>query len=271
VNAATITINIDPELRLGPLTVAWHGLTIALGILAGGVVAQRLARRRSLDADPIVTIGVILALGALVGGRLFYLAEHGELLRPNRWLGATGFTFDGGFIAAALGIALYVRRAGLDVIYLDLVAVALPLGVAIGRIGDVINGEHFGPPTTFFLGVRNAHPDALTPRHDIAYHNGGLYEVLLAAAVFAAVWPLRDRLLARRTAALWVVVALFAIGRFFEFFVRSDSPTLALGLSSAQFTSLVMLAAACVGAWWTLRARPTAVRDPPRRAGTPTH
>jgi phosphatidylglycerol---prolipoprotein diacylglyceryl transferase len=132
------------------------------------------------------------------------------------------------------------------------VAVGLPLGVAVGRIGDVINGEHYGPRSDFFLAVRNAHPDALTPNPAFAYHNGGLYEVLLGAAIFALVWPLRHRL-PRPGDLAWLVLGLFAAGRFFEFFVRSDSPDLALGLNNAQWTSLGPLAIVAVG--WALTTR----------------
>jgi prolipoprotein diacylglyceryltransferase len=51
------------------------------------------------------SIGMILVIGALVGGRAFYLLEHGQLDDLGAWLGTTGFTFYGGFIAAALGIS----------------------------------------------------------------------------------------------------------------------------------------------------------------------
>jgi phosphatidylglycerol---prolipoprotein diacylglyceryl transferase len=69
---SVITINIDPNLHLGPVTLAWHGLTIAIGILVGGLAAARFARERALDLDPLYTIGALLALGGIVGGRLFY-------------------------------------------------------------------------------------------------------------------------------------------------------------------------------------------------------
>jgi phosphatidylglycerol:prolipoprotein diacylglycerol transferase len=249
---ATITIGIDPFIDLGPVTLAWHGLTIAIGIAAGGLLAGRLARRRGLDTDPLYTAGMILVAGALVGGRVFFLAENGQLGDPGAWLSSRGFTFYGGFIAAALGIAAYVRWKRLPLTYLDLIAVALPLGYAIGRIGDVINGEHYGPPTDFFLGVRNTHPDADVPSPDVAYHNGGLYEVIIGAAVFAIVWPLRHRL-RRPLSMVWLVLALLAAGRFVEFFVRSDSDTIALGLETAQWTSLALLAVAAAGAWLTAR------------------
>jgi phosphatidylglycerol---prolipoprotein diacylglyceryl transferase len=240
---AVITINIDPEIHLGPVAIAWHGLTIAIGIVVGGIAAARFLRESDLEVDPLYVLGALLTLGAVVGGRLFYVAEHGGPL-----FGTRGFTFDGGFILAAALIAAYVWRERLPARYLDAVAVGLPLGVAIGRIGDVINGEHYGPQSDFFLAVRNSHPDALTPNPDLAYWNGGLLEVILAGAIFAIVWPLRHRI--RRPGNLaWLVLGLFSFGRFFEFFGRSDSPELALGLNNAQWTSLALLAVA-LGGWW---------------------
>ena len=244
---ATISVGIDPTIELGPLTLAWHGLTIAIGIVVGGLVAAREARRRGLDPAPLQTIGVIVVVAALVGGRLYYLAEHELLLEPSEWLGTRGFTFYGGFLAAAIGIAAYIWRRGLRLGYLDVIAVALPLGLAIGRIGDVINGEHYGPETTFFLGVRNAHPEADVPDHTVAYHSGGLYEVIIGAVVFAIVWPLRHRVRSP-TMMIWLVFGLLAAGRFVEFFARSDSETVALGLETAQWTSLMLMGFALVGA-----------------------
>ena len=248
---AVLTIGIDPTIELGPVTLAWHGITIALGVIVGAFIANREAKRRNLDPQPLETMLLLLIAGMLVGARFFYLAENGELLDPTQWLGTNGFTFYGGFIGAALAIGVYLRRSRLSVSYLDAIAVGVPLGIAVGRIGDVINGEHYGPATDFFLGVRNSHPDALTPNPELAYHSGGLYEVLLGLAIFAIVWPNRDRF-RTPTALVWLVLALLAIGRFLEFFVRSDSETLALGLVTAQWTSLVLLVIAAGGAWLSL-------------------
>ena len=242
-----ITIGIDPNIHLGPVTLAWHGLMIALGILVGGLLAGHWARQRGLDPEPLLTIVALLAVGALVGGRLFYLLEHGGPL-----LGTRGFTFDGGVILAGLLIVLYVWRAGLSALYLDAVAVGLPLGVAVGRIGDIINGEHYGPRSAFFLAVRNSDPDALTPDPAFAYHSGGLYEVMLASIIFAIVWPLRHRI--RRPGDIaWLVLALFAAGRFVVFFARSDSPPLAFGLNNAQWTNLGILVLLAAGWTWARR------------------
>lgn len=257
--SAVITIGIPPEIDLGPLSIAWHGLTIALGIGIAAVLAGRWARRQGLDPEPLLTLTVLLAVAGIVGGRLFYVMEHGGPL-----LGTRGFTFDGGFILAALVLLVYVVRTGLDVRLLDVVALWLPLGVAIGRIGDVINGEHYGERSDFFLAVRNSHPDALTPDPRFAYDNGGLYEVLLALTLFAVVWPLRHRL-PRAGDMAWLVVGLFAVGRFFVFFLRSDSPELALGMSNAQWTSVALLIVAVAGRAISVRRASDATTAPTSR------
>ena len=267
---SVITIGIDPTTEIGPITLAWHGITIALGIGVGAVVGAIYGRNRGLEVARFYTIAIILVVASLIGGRLFFLAEHDQLFDPGEWFGTQGFTLWGGVVGAGIGIAVYSWHERLPVAYFDSVAFAFPLGLAIGRIGDVINGEHFGPATNFFLGVQNTHPDALTPSPDLAYHSGGMYEVILGAAIFLIVFVLRDRL-QRPFAMTWTVLALFSLGRFLEFFVRSDSGTLALGLETAQWTSLALLAVAIVGAWWTFGRGRTPAGGPPKatpRGGT---
>ena len=105
-NSAVITIGIDPNLHVGPLTIAWHGLTIAIGILVGGLLAAREARARGLDAEPLQVMGLILVVGAIVGSKIYFLAEHGQLTKPSAWFDDRGFTFYGGFIAVAIVLAI---------------------------------------------------------------------------------------------------------------------------------------------------------------------
>ena len=257
---SVITVGIDPTIELGPLTVAWHGLTIAIGILVGCAFAAKVARERGFSVEPLYSIASIVAAAGLVGGKIFFLVESGEIADPGAWLSGSGFTFYGGLILATVAIAVYLRRTRVSLRYLDVVALAFPVGVAVGRIGDVINGEHYGPESTGLLAVRNTHPEADVPSPDVAYHSGGLYEVLLALVIFAAVWPLRHRL-QRPLVAVWTVIGLFALGRFVEFFYRSDSAAAALGLNGTQWTSLVVLAVALVGLWRSVRSRPFARRS----------
>jgi phosphatidylglycerol:prolipoprotein diacylglycerol transferase len=77
---SVITIGVDPTIELGPLTLAWHGITIGLGIVVGALAAGVEARRRGIETGPLYTIGMIVVAGAVIGGRAFYLAEHDQLL-----------------------------------------------------------------------------------------------------------------------------------------------------------------------------------------------
>lgn len=245
---AAIVLDIDPALRLGPITLAWHGVTIAVGILVGGIAARRFTRELGLDPDLISTLTVVLVLAGLVGARLFFLAETDPraLVRPASWFATTGFAFNGALIAASLALAGYLWRRKLELRYLDVIALGFPLGMAVGRIGDVIYGEHFGPPTSLPWGVRLVHPDAAVPSPDIAYHSGGLYELLLAGVLFAVLWTLRRRFVRPATLAC-TVVGVYAAGRFVMFFYRSDSPEFALGLSSSHWASATLLVLAVLG------------------------
>lgn len=258
---SVIEIGIDPTIELGPVTLAWHGITIALGIVVGGVATARYARERGLDLERLSTLGLLLVVCGIVGARVLYLIESGDIADPREWLGTRGFSLNGGVVLVAVAIGVYIRREQLSLRYLDAVAVGFALGLGVGRIGDVINGEHYGPPSDFFLAVRNTHPQADTPDPAVAFHSGGLYEVLLGTAIFALLWPLRHRFY-RPTVLLWAVIALYAVGRFVESFFRLDSAALALGLSGPQWTSVLLLLVAGLGALWARARYSTREREP---------
>lgn len=203
-----------------------------------------------------------------MGARVLYLIESGDIADPGEWLGTQGFSLNGGVVAVAVAIAVYIRRADLSPRYLDAVPVGFVLGLGVGRVGDVINGEHYGPRSDFFLAVRNAHPEADTPDPTVAFHSGGLYEVLLGAAIFALLWPLRHRF-RRPTMLVWAVVALYAAGRFVESPFRLDEVELALGLSGTQWTSVALLIVAGLGTLWA-RRRYGLEEGEPSQSATPT-
>ena len=256
-----ITIGIAPEIGLGPFTIAWHGLTIAAGVAAGGWLGARFAREEDLDPDIFLNLVAVTTLAGIVGARLFYLVENdaGALIRPGAWLGTDGFSFYGAIMLSVPAALAYLRFAGGTPRYRDAMAARFPLGMAIGRVGDLINGEHYGPESDLPWAVRNTHPNADVPSNAVAYHSGGLYEILLALLMLSILWPLRARF-RRATSLLWAVVAVYAAARFFMFFLRSDSDELLIGLSGAQLTSLALVAIAAAGLLAAHRGAPT--RDP---------
>jgi phosphatidylglycerol:prolipoprotein diacylglycerol transferase len=257
VTLATLNINVDPALDVGPISLPWHGLMTAVGIFVAGAVAWRYAAERELERERVFDLVLVTAIAGMVGARVLYLIEHdpGALLDPGEWLGTEGFSFYGAVILGPLAAYIYMRRVGIGLAYLDALASGFGLGLAVGRVGDILIGEHFGPPSQLPWAISYSHPEAHVPSPDVAYHPGAVYEALLGLAVFAVLWPLRHRL---RTPGLMFasVVGLYAAGRFAIFFVRSDSDELAWGLTNSQWLSLALLIVAIALAWWLTRRMP---------------
>jgi phosphatidylglycerol:prolipoprotein diacylglycerol transferase len=226
---------------------------IAVGVSAGALLARRYARDRLLDPDALFGAILVLVVGGIVGARALWLLEQGSdtFLDPAEWLGTRGYSFYGAILVGVPAAVVYLHLRGGRLRHLDALAAGFPLGMAVGRIGDVINGEHYGPASDLPWAFRYTHPDAEVPSAAVAYHSGGFYELLLGLALLAFFWPVRHRF-ARPGALFLAVVATYAAGRFLIFFWREDSETLALGLVSAQWTSLALIGAAAI-AWAVLR------------------
>ncbi len=258
-SVAVITIGLAPKFHVGPLTFAWHGIMIAVGILLGSLFAARYIREQGLSTEPLWTLGVILTVAGVLGARVYYLILHpAQLISPSDWLGSNGFAFYGGLVLVPAAMGTYLWRKRLSVSYLDGTAVGLAFGYAIGRIGDLIAGEHHGGPSHLPWAIAYTHPGAEVPQLGVSYQPGALYEIVLGLLIFGVLWSLRARL--RTLMPVWWFVGLYSLGRFVMFFYRSDSPVSALGLRTEQWVSLGLLVVASVGAWWTTPTRATAGR-----------
>ena len=246
-----MTIGLAPTFDFGPDALAWHGVMAALGLVVGGLVAARLARSRGLDPDVIPPMMITAVVAGIVGARLYYLAQEdpGRLTAP--WSGSTsGFAFYGTVIAALPVVAIFLRITHRPVLAnLDVLALAFPFGMAIGRLGDLFNGEHYGERTGFAWGVTYTDPASHVPTTGVPYHSGALYEVA-SVALLAALIAVGHRRLRRPGDALWLVLGAYSVIRFVVFFWVSDVGVVALGLRQAQWTSVALAGAAVVG--WTL-------------------
>jgi phosphatidylglycerol:prolipoprotein diacylglycerol transferase len=154
---------IIPRIHLGPIAVSPHGIGIALGYLLGAQLMVRRARRYGGPAEADIWNTLFYALiGAIVGARLGYVFGHfGEVTDNGKDLLGVfkvyqgGISLIGGITGAVLAALPYMikRKMGFWRT-MDLAAPGLALGIVIGRIGDLVIGDHLGKPTSFALGWR---------------------------------------------------------------------------------------------------------------------
>jgi phosphatidylglycerol---prolipoprotein diacylglyceryl transferase len=256
---ATITIGLDPVLlRLGPIDLRWYGLGYIAGIWAGLRVAEPYARQRGSTEEQIWRVlPWCIALG-LVGGRLYYVVQNdfGGFLRdpariPAIWQG--GMAFYGAIFAVAGVLCWFAWRRGLPLWrFLDAASLFAVLGQALGRIGNIVNGDIVGYQTSLPWGTAYSNPHSLAPELGVPYQPAAAYELIFNLVFFAILWRLRRRL---RPGWLFVLYLTgYNVGQFALFYLRANS-VLWLGLKQAQWTALIVLAATGVVALW-LRSHP---------------
>lgn len=145
-------MNIDEiAFTLGPIQVHWYGIIIASAVLLGAVVGTLEARRRGEDPEQGWSMLLLVIITAVIGARLYhvihewnYYSQHLAQI-PQIWTGGIGIP--GAVIGGAAGIWWYTRGAKLNTArWLDIFAPALLLGQAIGRLGNFVNQELYGPP-----------------------------------------------------------------------------------------------------------------------------
>ncbi len=252
-------IDIDPTLvRLGILQITWHGFFTAVGTVAGIWLALQFARKAGYTEDDTLSVAMWGVVGAIVGARLFHVVDQWDyyakdpvsILRVNEG----GLAIFGTIVGGPVAGAIYAWRRKLNVPRLaDVAAPPLILGMAIGRIGDIINGEHHGAPAEGFpLAVTYTHPNTLG-EIGVPVHLAVGYEMLLDLLVFGLLLWLARAVVRRRDGRLewswgpryprdgmlfWIYLGTYSIGRFVVQFFREDTP-FALGLSQAQLLSVV--------------------------------
>jgi len=249
---AIITMPLDPILfRIGGLAVHWYGLFIALGILVNVPLARWECKRKHISEDLVFNLAVWCVVLGIIGGRLFYVVQADQpggfdyyIQHPQdifaTWQG--GMAFYGMVFAIILTALVFCWRTKAPFwALLDMAAVFLPLGQAFGRLGNVVNGDIIGYPSTLPWAIQYSNPNSLAPDHVIAYQPASLYELLFSLALFGFLWSIRGRV--KTPGLLFMFYAfLYSLGQFAIFFLRANSITI-LDLKQAQLTSLLVMLA----------------------------
>lgn len=293
---------------LGPLAISPHGIGIAVGYLLGAWWMLRLGPKRGLKEEDMGTILLWALVGAIVGARVFFVAGHfdefdgiGDMLAV--WRG--GISLVGGILGAIIFAYPFMRKFGYGFArVMDSAAVGLAFGIMIGRIGDLVIGDHLGSPTDFVLGfsyeggdlpgpwqeptpgsgqwvapLAEGHVATISEQGAIlqqgqervaqgaGVHNTALYDLFIAAGLFALLW-----LMERKPRRPGVLIATFAIwygaGRLVTDFLRIDK-TWVIGLTGSQWAAIGAMALAIL-TLIRFRFRPGGTRASPDEEGPTT-
>ncbi|MGH2398362.1 MAG: prolipoprotein diacylglyceryl transferase [bacterium] len=210
---------MDPILfRWGPLAIRWYGVMMALTILAALWAAYRLSPRFGVRPAHIDRLAVLTIVLAFVGARIGYVISHPaeftnpvEILRLDRG----GLTSHGAIAGGLLALWIAARRARVALWDLaDATVWVVPIGNIFVRLGNFMNGELYGDPTSLPWGVR--FPGVLEPRHPLQF-----YEMILAVGILAVALRMSQRR-AFSGQVFWSVIVLTSLGRILLDLLRSE-------------------------------------------------
>ncbi len=259
-------------ISLGPLTLHWNGLLIALGVALGFAISSHRARQRSVDPEIIFDLFLPLAVWGTLGARFWHILTPSlsalELGLTTRyyfsnpiefaafWVG--GYGIAGAWLAGILALWYFCRKNEYPFWELaDILAPGLALAQAVGRLGNYFNQELYGLPTSFPLKI------FIDPAHRLSgfeavnfFQPLFAYEAILNFAnLIFLLWLSRrfaDKL--RHGDLFLAYLGIYSLVRALLEFLRLDVSLVAGGVNVNQaFFALVFLG---VAASMFLRHRP---------------
>ena len=246
---------------IGNYGIHWYGLIIVVGILLGARVATYQAKSAGLSPDIIWDMLLIVVVTAVIGARIYhvfsspsngligweYYKQH-PIEALYIWQGGLGIY--GAIIGGAIGVGLFCWSRKLNPLqWLDILAPGMALGQAIGRWGNYMNQELYGPPTTLPWGLRITPENRILAYADLnqypvttLFHPTFLYESLGALLVCLVLIWIADRFRSNLLHGdmLLLYLAGYSTVRFFTEFLRPDA-WMAGALAAAQVFALVSI------------------------------
>ncbi|HOH79547.1 MAG TPA: prolipoprotein diacylglyceryl transferase [Candidatus Cloacimonadota bacterium] len=248
------------------LQVRWYGLFYVLSFILAWLFYRKLLKFRGihLSREQYESVIFVMMLGVVLGGRIgyalfynlpYYFQHPLQLLAV--WEG--GMSFHGGALGVIIAGYLFVRKNKLSFAAMaDAVIPLVSIGLGLGRLGNFINGELWGRPTTLPWGM--VFPEA----GDLPRHPTQLYELFLEGIVLFAVtfWLLRK--IKTPGVVFWIWFALYGIFRFLIEFVREPDDIQIYQdygyffgfMSIGQFLSMLMIIVAAIAIWLIYRQPP---------------
>lgn len=245
---------IPKVIEVGPLTFKFYGLIIAAAIFCGWYLAKKRARIYKIPEkifdDPVLLIPLALSIA---GARLYHVLDlwsyYGRNLAKIVEIQNGGLGIWGGILGMLLGFLIVAKIKNLNLLTsLDLAAPSIILGQAIGRFGNYINQEGFGPPTNLPWGVF-IDPENRPPQYLLytRFHPTFFYEAALNLIFFILLLYLASKVKIKgQLFALYLI--FYSTTRSISEFWRIDTWTVD-GLKIAYLFSLAAFIYG-VGLFW---------------------
>ena len=274
-------------IRAGPLMITGYGIMMMVAFLTAGWVMQRELHRRGLREDYAADIVVAAVIGGIIGGKLWYAALYRDW---STLLSRGGLVWYGGFLGGVLAVILNGWRRRVPMRFtMELVAPALAVGYALGRVGCFLVQDDYGVPTSLPWGMKFPQgwppstaqnlmrdfsvtlPPGTQSTDVLAVHPTQLYEVALMLLAFWWIWRWRTH----QRAAGWLFglyLLLAGIERFLVEFLRAKDDRFLGPLTIAQGMSLAiaLVGVAMLARWsrsdqFALPAEAAVLRTPTAR------
>ncbi|RUL47398.1 prolipoprotein diacylglyceryl transferase [Lysinibacillus antri] len=246
-----ILLAIDPvAITLGPLTVRWYGILIALGIMLAYFVGQREAIKRGLPENFLADLLIWAIPIAIVSARIYYVAMKWEYYGANPgkiiqiWNG--GIAIHGALIGAVITAYIFSKKRGVSFLKVaDIAAPSILIGQIVGRWGNFMNQEAYGGPVSreFLEGLMIPNwiiEQMYIQELETYVHPTFLYESLWNVVGLIILLALRKVNL-QRGEIFFSYMIWYSIGRFFIEGMRTDSLYLIGELRSAQVVSILSI------------------------------
>jgi phosphatidylglycerol---prolipoprotein diacylglyceryl transferase len=236
--------------EFGGLTIYSYGVLLAAAYLLGLQFALIRARKRGLDGQRVMDLGIWIIISALVGAKLLLLIvdwrQFTSSPRDLLGLARSGGVFYGGLIAAVVVALLYLRKHKMPLwTTTDVFAPGIALGHIVGRMGCLLAGCCFGKPASVPWAVTFTDPVAMAnvgtplgvPLHPTQLYEAGAEALIL---IFLLWWERRGRGFPGRT--FWSYMLLYGVSRFVIEFYRGDSRGMVFdAMSTSQFVSVLLV------------------------------
>lgn len=239
--------------QLGPITIYSFGAFMALAALTAAWVVHSELKRRGYDPELASSMVFAAAIGGLIGARILFILGDWDnfMASPSSYIfTGAGFTWYGGLLGGAAAVSWVAKKNKIPwLVGADIAAPALAIAYGVGRLGCHVAGDgDWGSITDVPWGVAytNAIIGWVDPITGVPYppgvrvHPTPIYEFLQSVVVFGILRSIRTKGPAPGTIA-WLYLVLAGLARFTVEFWRVN-PILAVGLSEAQWISLILMA-----------------------------